>query len=312
MAGFDAARRAALMSDLLGQVAGKPTDLLPFDAIRREFGLRHLLDRGIQQVALDLIVGSLGRTTEFNRAFLPRDESLRGRWEEIKDLAEGQRGFPPVELYQVGHAFFVVDGHHRVSVARAVGSRSIEARVSEFVTPIPLERDDSLEDVLLRHGLAGFLEATGLTPDDPNDFRVTVANGYERLLEHIRVHGYYRGLESGRDLPWEEEVASWRDNVYRPMIGIIRASGILEEFPGRTEIDLYLFTMDHLHHLRQRFQDPGLSAVAAVEHFETTVAAPQRGWRARLRQLAARFGGRFTGRRARQHSGPPTKPESES
>lgn len=217
---------------------------------------------------LDRIVGTLGRPGEFNRAFLPRDEGLRDRWDRLLHLAEGPQGFPPVELYQVDQAYFVVDGHHRVSVVRALGAPTIEAHVTEFLTPVPLEPGVSLEDVLLRSGLAAFLEATGLEAAAPDDYRVTVPDGYGRLIEHIRVHGYYKGIEEGRDVPWHEEVASWRDRVYRPMIAIIRASGILEEFPGRTETDLYLFVMDHLHNLRQRYQNPAMSPEAAIEDFE--------------------------------------------
>lgn len=278
-AGFQAARRAAVMSDLLAVLSRRPTDLLPFETVRRELGLRHLLDRGVQTVPLDRIVGTLGRPGEFNRAFLPRGEAQRERWDRLMDLAEGSQGFPPVELYQVGHVYFVVDGHHRVSVARALGSPSIEAHVTEFLTPVPLEPGVSLADVLLRKGLGAFLDATGLIPENPDEYRATVPDGYPRLLEHIRVHGYYKGIEEGRDIPWPEEVASWRDNVYRPMIAVIRASGILEEFPGRTETDLYLFVMDHLHHLRERYQNPAVRPDAAMEDFEQTqIPRKPPGW----------------------------------
>jgi hypothetical protein len=296
---FDEARRAAFMSDLLGVVAGRPHELLPFEVVRRGLGLQHLVDRGLQEVPLERIVGTLGRAGEFNRAFLPRDEALRSRWQEIHDLAEGQHGFAPVELYQVGGSYFVVDGHHRVSVARSLAAPAIEAWVKEFLTPVPLPPEAGIEEILLREGLAEFLRATGLLPAAPDDYRVTVADGYERLLEHVRVHGYYRGIETGRDLPWAEEVASWRDGVYRPMIEVIRKSGILEQFPGRTETDLYLFTMDHLHRLRERYKSPARPPPAPLETLaiaeleqEVREAAPAAGvetgferWRGRLGRL---------------------------
>lgn len=272
--GFESARRAGVMGDLLAVLAGRPTDLLPFETVRRELRLRHLVDRGIQQVPLGRIVGTLGRPGEFNRAFLPRDEALRDRWDRLLDLAKGPVGFPPVELYQVDQAYFVVDGHHRVSVAKSLGAPTIEAHVTEFLTPVPLEPGVSLADVLLRSGMAAFLEATGLEAETPDDYRVTVPDGYERLLDHIRVHGYYKGTERGIDLPWREEVASWRDHVYLPMIEVIRRSGILEEFPGRTETDLYLFVMDHLHALRQRYHDAPMAA--ALEEFEQATPRPPR------------------------------------
>src|SRR3990172_1106128 len=98
---FDEARRNALMADLLSLVQGRPSDLLPFEQVRERLGLKQLVDRGVQEVPLDKIVGSVGREHAFNRAFLPREESLRKRWEELKDVAEGPAGFPPVDLYLV-------------------------------------------------------------------------------------------------------------------------------------------------------------------------------------------------------------------
>jgi hypothetical protein len=282
MTRFDAARRAALMADLLGVLTGRPVDLLPFDRVRAGLRLRHTVDRGNQDVPLATIVGTLGREREFNREFLPREEALRDRWAEMEELAEGPSGFPAVELYKVGDAYFVVDGHHRVSVARSLGIRTVEAHVREFLTPVPVGPEDSIGEVLLQSGFADFLEATGLVPGAIDEFRATEPDGYERLLEHITVHRYYRGVETGRALSWGEAVASWYDGVYRPMITAIRGSGILAAFPGRTETDLYLFTMDHLHHLRERYAPNSVAPAAAVRHFKAFYAGGPRTW-SRLR-----------------------------
>lgn len=268
MSRFDAARRAALMGDLLGHLAGRPSLLLPFEEVRRNLGLRHLVNRGLQQVPLDRIVGTLGRAREFSRAFLPRRELLRDRWQQIERLLKSPGGFPPVDLYQVGETYFVVDGHHRISVLRSLKAPSVEARVQEFVTPVPLPPEASLEDVLLRRGLADFLEATGLEPTTPNEFVTTEPRGYERLLEHVQVHGYFLGLERQAPVPPEEAVTSWYQEVYRPRIEIIRQSQIVDAFPKRTETDLYLFTMDHLHELRNRYGDAEVDPGEAVEDFE--------------------------------------------
>src|SRR5262245_48658292 len=113
MSDFDSARRAALMQDLLRLMKGLPSDLLPFEEVRERLRLKQIVDRGIQEVPLDRIIGSVGREGKFNRAFLPRDESLRERWEEVRSVAESQEGFPSIELYYVNDVYFVVDGHHR-------------------------------------------------------------------------------------------------------------------------------------------------------------------------------------------------------
>ncbi len=264
---FDAARRAALMQDLLRPLKGLPADLLPFDAVREGLKLGHLMDRGVMEVPLDRIVGSLGRERDFTREFLPRDEALRERWTELEEMAVGAAGFPSVELYRVGDAYFVVDGHHRVSVARSLGAPAIEARVQEYLSPVTLSAEESLEEVLAKHNLVEFCEITGLAQQAPGDFVCTQPNGHRKLLEHIAAHRYFKGLEWGREPAWPEAVSSWLETVYRPMVATIRASSVLDEFPGHTETDLYLFIMDHLHHLRERYAGKDVTPVQAARHF---------------------------------------------
>lgn len=254
MSRFDQARRGALLRHYLSRLgAVEPARLLPFEAVKESLDLRHLVDRGRQDVPLDKIVGSLGRAREFDRAFLPRRESSRDRWEGIARLAESPEGFPPVELYQVGDAYFVVDGHHRISYLQSLGTPTVEAQVKEFLTPVPLAPEASLEDVMLKRGLSDFLESTGLVPQDDQELLVTTANGYDRLLDHIVVHRYFRGLEEQREIPWQEAVDSWYQAVYRPVMDALETSNLPASFPHRTPTDLYLFVMDHLAQLKRRY-----------------------------------------------------------
>jgi hypothetical protein len=270
MSDFDRARITALIDDILSIVQGRPSDLLPFDEVRERLHLKQVVDRGIQEIPLSTIVGTVGRERDFNRAFFPRDESLRQRWKEMKELAEGPIGFPPIELYKVHDVYFVIDGHHRVSVARSLNAPTIEAHVKEFLSPIPLTVNSSIEEVILKSALADFLETTGLVQEYPAEYEVTIPNGYQRLLDHISVHRYYRGIESRQEVSWQDALNSWRDNVYHPMVEAIRRSAILEKFPDKTETDLYLFVMDHLHHLRQRYGKAGDQRDRLVRHFALT------------------------------------------
>jgi hypothetical protein len=267
MSDFDRARITALIDDLLSIVQGKPADLLPFHEVRERLHLKQIVDRGIQEIPLAPIVGTVGRERDFNRAFFPREESLRQRWKEVKELAEGPVGFGPIELYKVHDVFFVVDGHHRVSVARSLNAPTIEAQVKEFLSPIPLTPDTSIEEVILKSALVDFLETTGLVQQYPGEYEVSIPNGYQRLLDHISVHRYYRGVETRHDVSWDDALNSWRDTVYHPMVEAIRKSGILEQFTGKTETDLYLFVMDHLHHLRQRYGKASDQRDRVVRHF---------------------------------------------
>jgi len=86
---------------------------------------------------VDRIVGSTGRCREFDRAFLPAKASAEGRWKRV-DLAFHQmEDLPPVVLYRLGDAYFVLDGNHRVSVARFHGVEWMDAEVTEFRAPSP-------------------------------------------------------------------------------------------------------------------------------------------------------------------------------
>jgi putative ubiquitin-RnfH superfamily antitoxin RatB of RatAB toxin-antitoxin module len=227
--------------------------LLSFAEVRDRLLLKQIIDRGVQEIPLDRIVGSVGREREFTRAFLPREEALRQRWQGVNDLAEGQVGFPTIEVYYVNDIYFVIDGHHRVSVARSHEAPTIEARVKEFISPVTLSPNSTIEEIILKSGLAAFLETTGIEQEYLGQYEVTIPNGYERLLDHISVHRYYRGLDTKQDVTLNDALISWKETVYKPMIEAIRKSGILEEFPEKTETDLYLYVMDHLHHLRQRY-----------------------------------------------------------
>jgi len=127
---FDRARRKAFIQGILSLFTRRSLDLLPYDQVREQLRLYSRRFRGLQEVPLDQIVGSVGRYRDFTRTFLPRSDDLRERWATVEDRVK-EGGLPPVELYQVGDAYFVRDGNHRVSVARVQGAPSIEAYVWE-------------------------------------------------------------------------------------------------------------------------------------------------------------------------------------
>lgn len=281
---FDRARRAAFISDVMRLVRHEPRDLLDFEQVQERLQLRGLVDRGLQDIALDRIVGTLGRAREFNRLFLPRKDSVRERWQRVAELAEGALGFPPIEVYQVGDAYFVIDGHHRVSVARRFGAEVIEAWVKEFETRVPLSPSASAEEVLRKEGLARFLDATRLVPKSDQEFLTTIGNGYERLLEHISVHRYYLGLDRGYAIAWKDAVTLWYQDIYGPVVDLVEESGICRLVEGQTATDLYLFVMDHLHSLREHYGQRDAGPADAVEDLskrhqaETSLGDRMRTW----------------------------------
>ena len=197
-------------------------------------------------VPLNKIVGSVGRYRDFTREFLPKGSISQERWRAVDAAMHSQAGLPPIEVYQVGDAYFVRDGNHRVSVARANGLTDIEAYVTRIETPVSIDANTQTEDLLLKTGLAEFLRKTHLEDIRPDaDVEVTEVGSYHNLLQHIEVHRHYLGIEQKREIPWQEAVASWYDTVYLPVAAAIWASTILDRFPGRTAADLYLWVCQH-------------------------------------------------------------------
>jgi len=267
---FTAAKRRAFIEGVLGQLRGQPTSLLPFEAVKARLGLLPSGDRGIQEIPLDKIVGSEGRYHQFTRSFSPSAEVDKERWMRVFAASESGAGLPPIEVYKVGDVYFVKDGNHRVSVARQVGAKTILAYVTEFVGPVDLSADMDLAQISLEAERARFLQQTELDELRPDsNLDVTNPAYYQKLEEHIAVHGYFLGLERRRDINWEEAVTDWYDTVYMPMVAVIRSYGLQREFPGQTEADLYLWIMDHRYFLAQDLgQDIELQE--AAEHFVQT------------------------------------------
>jgi len=264
----------AQMSDLLSKISGDNTDLVKFDEVAKRLRARQKIEMGTEMVPLDKIVGSVGRYKDFTRQFLPRSGANKARWTNIDAAMNGLEGLPAVELYKIGDVYFVRDGNHRVSVARANDLSHIESYVTEYQTSVPLTADDFERDEwLIKIEQAEFLEKTNLDQLRPDSsIELTEPGRFRILLRHIHVHRYLRNLDLERDgesdsLTWEDAVESWYDNVYMPMVHAIREQNLLDDFPKRTEADLYLWIAYHRERIAQQYELAPLSPEAAVSTF---------------------------------------------
>jgi hypothetical protein len=131
---FTRARRRAGLRAIGARIRREhtPNRLLSFDDVRRDLGANNRLYRGTKVVEVNEIVGSVGRWRDFDRSFLPARASVGERWKRIDRAFQRGEDLPPVELFEIGDAYFVVDGHHRVSVARYHDVPTVEAAVAEF------------------------------------------------------------------------------------------------------------------------------------------------------------------------------------
>ena len=244
-ADFAHARFKAFLNRVRNVLSGQPHTLLYYDEVKEKLRIGGPIYRGIKTVEVEKIVGSLNRYHQFDRAFLPLDDHVAPRWQNVDRAFYQEVNLPPVVLYKVGDVYFVVDGHHRVSVAREQGQLFIEAEVRECSTKVNITPDLKTEDLEILGEKVNFLERTGLDRIRPKaSVKLTIPDGFDRMLEHIAVHRYFMGLDLQRDIPEEEAIAHWYDTVYLPIIRIIRRRGILKDFPGKTEGDLYLWVLD--------------------------------------------------------------------
>jgi len=252
---FNEARLKASLQEALSRLTGKSNELLSYEEVAQKLKLRARADRGIHEIPVNAIVGSVGRYTDFTRTFLPRRPEDQDRWARVKAAMDSpaSMGLPPIEVYKVGDAYFVLDGNHRVSIARQEGFEFIEAHIIEINSDIPVTPDLQPDDLIIKAEYAEFLEKTGIRDlFSQADLSVTVPGQYKKLLEHIEVHRHYLGLDLQRFIPYEEAVGHWYRTVYTPFVEPIRERGVLRWFPGRTETDLYIWVSEHMSNLQNQ------------------------------------------------------------
>ena len=138
-ADFTRARRRARLRAIVARIrrVHVSNKLLSFDDVRRDLAANNRFYRGRRVVEVEEIVGSVGRWRDFDRSFLPARASVGHKWKRIDRAFHRTEDLPPVELYEIGKSYFVVDGHHRVSVARYHDVPTVEATVAEFHPKLP-------------------------------------------------------------------------------------------------------------------------------------------------------------------------------
>lgn len=276
---FEEAYRKGFWRAVRAWLTQSSNTLLPFDEVRKHIPLKGQHSIGLQEVPIEKIVGSVNRFQDFDSAFLPRQRQTRSRWESIDRAQLEDIVLPPIELYKVGDLYFVRDGNHRVSVAREKGQAFIDAEVIELDIPLPLDtRDVNLLDLIRLEQKARFYDETKLSKIRPEaNIEFTIPEGYQRVLEHISTHRWFLGERLSREPSWEEAVASWYDEVYSPLVQVIREQQILKDFPGRSEADLYLWVIEHLWYLREAYQEE-VSLADAARHFADSYSQRPLRW----------------------------------
>jgi nucleotide-binding universal stress UspA family protein len=251
---FQSAHLRAKLQGVLARITGRSNELLSYEEIASKLKLQGRSDKGQQTIPVDAIIGSVGRYTDFTRTFLPRRAQDQQRWANVKaaTLNPMGEGLPLVEVYKVSEVYFVMDGNHRVSIARQEGWKTIEAHVIEIQTDIPLTPDVQPDELIVKAEYADFLEQTGLhKTQEQIDLRLTIPGGYQQLLDEISTCRCQVEHEEQKLFSVPEAANSWYCEIYLPFAEAVRERGMMRWFPNRTITDLYVWMSEHRQELEK-------------------------------------------------------------
>jgi hypothetical protein len=247
---FTRARRRAVLARVSDRLRGQPSDvnvILPFEEVIEALGRVSERSLGLQTIALDSIVGTVGRTRDFDRSFRPTSNRMRPRWEGIANAQRRGKDLPPISVYRIGDMHFVRDGHHRVSVARAQGRDAIDAYVTEVRTRIGADRAIRPTDLPLKDHLRVFLDRVPLTDEQLEEVELTDPWSYANLAEAVEAWGFRLSQNSKEFLSREDVARLWLEEEFRPVVKMLEEAGLLD---GKaTHADVYLRVADDRYRL---------------------------------------------------------------
>jgi hypothetical protein len=162
---------------------------------------------------------------------------VRGRWESIAAARRRGEAMPPVDVYRVGDLHFVKDGHHRISVARALGDTEIEARVREVTTAVGAEPELRPGQLPLKRHERVFHERVPLPPDARARIKLSDEWRYAQLATLVEAWGFRASHARGRLLSRDEMAAAWLREEYEPVSRFLHEAGV---GGGGTETERYL------------------------------------------------------------------------
>ena len=213
----------------------KESHVKSFNEAQEKEGAFDMRDLGVQKIPVDRIVGSVGRYQDFDSKFRMKKHHSQERLDSVRKFMQEGKTLPPVRLYQIKEEYYVLDGNHRIAVAKELGTSEMDAQVIEFFAS-----ERTLAQLLEAEKL-GFRERTGL--EDP--IELTEVGQYGYLEEQIRRHQRYAENIQGRPLSLRSAAAEWYGTIYSPLVGIIRKTALLKSFPNRSIADLYAFISFH-------------------------------------------------------------------
>jgi HSP20 family molecular chaperone IbpA len=237
---FQRVRRQQVFGRLARWLRREPDDvdvMLPFDEVIAALGWQGERYLGVQTVPIDAIVGSVDRTREFDRSFRPTTNRARSRWQRIDEAQRRGASMPPIDVYKVGDLYFVKDGHHRVSVAAALGYDVIEAHVTEIKTRIPPDGIDTAGDLVTKDYERIFRARVPLPAEVAAQIHVSNPWSYAELAENVEAWGFRLIQDTGRYISRTETARRWFKDEYEPVVTMMKEADLIG---SGTEADGYL------------------------------------------------------------------------
>jgi hypothetical protein len=260
---FLRARRRQVLARLAAWLRRAPDDvniMLPFDEVVAALGRLGERRLGLQVITLDSIVGSVDRSREFDRRFRPTSGQVRERWQRLALAQRRGEPIPPIEVYRVGDMHFVVDGHHRVSVAHALGLKTIDAYVTEVITRLSPNGIRYRGDLLVKDYRRIFLDRVPLVGEARQAVSLTDPWDYAELAESVEAWGFRLMQDEGHYLDRPTVAQRWHDEEFVPVVRMLRQAGMIET---QTEAEAYMWVACERYRLirTHRWDDDVISAV---------------------------------------------------
>ncbi|MDO5711366.1 MAG: chromosome partitioning protein ParB [Micrococcales bacterium] len=251
-ADFLRVRRQEVMSRLGHRLRGRDGATLSLEEVVGALGQLGERTIGVHVIDLDKVVGSVDKVRDFDPAFRPTSGRSRTRWERIAEAVRRGQALPPIDVYQVGDQYFVRDGHHRVSVLRALGEKVVDADVTVIRTAIdtvPIADRGDLKAAQLRRL---FLERV---PLDRLAQRECVCQNpwhYPQLAEMVEAWAARLMFREHELLSVGHAAARWYAEEFAPVTQMLRDAGLIVPAEGdgdaylRAAIDRYSLVRAHV------------------------------------------------------------------
>jgi hypothetical protein len=211
--------------------------IVPLDEVVRPLGWRGERQLGLRTIPVDTIIGTVDSRRDFDRRFRPTSGRVRYRWERLALAQRRGESIPPIDVYQVGELYFVSDGHHRVSIALAMGQKTIDAYVTEVLTAVPAKGIQHRSDLLFKSYEQLFRSRVKLSPEAYSKIKVSDPWSYAELSEAVEAWGFRLMQHEHKFYDRTEVSRRWFTEEYTPVVRILRTADLIG---SNTDAEAYL------------------------------------------------------------------------